>query len=162
MKSHTHTLTVLAFAFALVMVLGALAACSSGTSGGSSAGTAGDAAASADAEASGDQAAEDAEASDAEGTEASEAEGESTEPASTGTGSAATAAVQVDADVIESYCGGCHFKDVENMAISSWNKDTIDFAMVESMVPFADDATIQGIVDYFAGIEPAADEGGAH
>lgn len=65
------------------------------------------------------------------------------------------AAPEVGEEQVVAYCGGCHFKNVENACISSWNASNIDFAMVESMVPVLDDETIQGVVDYFAAIEPA-------
>lgn len=68
--------------------------------------------------------------------------------------------VQITEAEVDEHCGMCHFQDVENMSINSWNRDTINWGIVESMVPMLDDATIQGIVDYFAAIEPPTDEGG--
>ena len=66
--------------------------------------------------------------------------------------------VQLTEADIETYCCMCHFKNVENQGMNTWNNTNIDFGMVESMVPMLDDATIQGIVDYYADVEPAAEE----
>lgn len=69
-----------------------------------------------------------------------------------------TSAITVTADDIQTYCGMCHFTNVENASINSWNQTNIDRAMVESMVPMLDDDTIDAITDYFAQIEPAEEE----
>lgn len=61
---------------------------------------------------------------------------------------------------IDKYCGDCHFQNVDNDAISSFNKSNIDVAMVHSMVPLSDhDAN--AIAAYFSTIEPKAQTGGA-
>ena len=56
------------------------------------------------------------------------------------------------ADDIEMYCGMCHFTNVENQNISTFNVQTCDRAMVESMVPMLDDETIDDLTAYFAAI----------
>lgn len=55
---------------------------------------------------------------------------------------------------INFYCGACHFKEIENASIASFNSDTVDAAMIESMVPNASDELVQMLADYFAAIEP--------
>ena len=67
--------------------------------------------------------------------------------------------IEVTPDTVEMYCGGCHFTNVENQNISTFNAETCDFAMVESMVPMLDDETLQALTDYFQSIEPPAKEG---
>lgn len=56
----------------------------------------------------------------------------------------------------------CHFTAVENQSISTFNRDTVDRAMVESMVPMLDDQTIDALADYFQQIDPPADEQGGN
>ena len=70
------------------------------------------------------------------------------------------ASVAVSAEDIQAWCGTCHFTNIENASINSWNQTNVDAAMVESMVPMLDDETIQGIADYFAQIEPPAQDEG--
>lgn len=69
----------------------------------------------------------------------------------------AQTAGDITAESIREYCGTCHFSNIENASISSWNKTNVDLAMVESMTPMLDDETIQNIADYFAQIEPPAE-----
>ena len=71
---------------------------------------------------------------------------------------ASDAAEPATYDDIKLYCGMCHFETVENASIASWNQTNIDAAMVESMVPMLDDATVEAITAYFAAIEPPAQE----
>ena len=68
-------------------------------------------------------------------------------------------AVSITADDVREYCGMCHFATVENASIASFNSANVDRAMVESMVPQLDDATIDALAAYFAQIEPPADDG---
>lgn len=63
--------------------------------------------------------------------------------------------VTITEEDVQEYCGMCHLTSVENDSISGFNKDTVDRAMVESMVPMLDDETIDALADYFAQIEPA-------
>ena len=58
----------------------------------------------------------------------------------------------IDADDIDYYCGACHFDSIENASISSFNVDTVDAAMVESMLPNATDELIDALAEYFAAI----------
>lgn len=62
--------------------------------------------------------------------------------------------VEITAKDVDAYCGMCHFDAIENASISSFNRDTVDKAMVESMVPMESDETIQALADYFSQIEP--------
>ena len=61
-------------------------------------------------------------------------------------------------DDIELYCGMCHFTNVENQNISTFNVETCNRAMVESMVPMLDDETIDDLTAYFAAIPVVSDE----
>lgn len=70
-----------------------------------------------------------------------------------------TEPTEISADDIQSYCGTCHFTNIENASINSWNSTNVDAAMVESMVPQLDDETIEGIAAYFAQIEPSEQDG---
>lgn len=54
------------------------------------------------------------------------------------------------AEQVEAYCLCCHLaSDLPN-----WNKNTVDAAMVESMIPTLSDADIDALAAYFAAIEP--------
>lgn len=73
----------------------------------------------------------------------------------TGASGPAGAPAEITAQDVREYCGLCHFEGIENAPLSSFNKDTVDKAMVESMIPTESDETIQALADYFARIEPS-------
>lgn len=55
---------------------------------------------------------------------------------------------------IDQYCFDCHLHSDG----ASWNRETIDAAMVESMLPSMSEQDVTALADYFAAIEPAAPE----
>lgn len=55
---------------------------------------------------------------------------------------------------IDQYCFNCHLRSDG----ASWNCETVDAAMVESMLPSMSEQDVVALADYFAVIEPAASE----
>ena len=84
------------------------------------------------------------------------------EPARSASADFDSAGTAITADDVQTYCGACHFASVDNASIASFNRETVDRAMVESMVPQLDDATVDALADYFAQIEPPAQQDGQH
>lgn len=62
------------------------------------------------------------------------------------------------ADDIDTYCFSCHLRT----DLPGWNRENIDVAMVESMLPTLSDGDVQALADYFAAIEPQAQGDGQH
>lgn len=61
--------------------------------------------------------------------------------------------VVTEAD-IDQYCFNCHLHSDG----ASWNRETVDAAMVESMLPSMSEQDVTALADYFAAIEPTAPE----
>lgn len=55
---------------------------------------------------------------------------------------------------IDQYCFDCHLHSDG----ASWNRETVDAAMVESMLPSMSEQDVAALADYFAAIEPAASD----
>ena len=55
---------------------------------------------------------------------------------------------------IDQYCFNCHLHSDG----ASWSRETVDAAMVESMLPSMSEQDVTALADYFAAIEPAAPE----
>ena len=84
------------------------------------------------------------------------------EPARSASAESDSAKTAITAEDVQTYCGTCHFASVDNASIASFNRETVNRAMVESMVPQLDDATIDALADYFAQIEPPAQQDDQH
>lgn len=55
---------------------------------------------------------------------------------------------------IDQYCFNCHLHSDG----VSWNRETVDAAMVESMLPSMSEQDVTALADYFAAIEPTVSE----